>query len=180
MSSKLADEKVLIGLGELGLRSFGNQGSIVVVDMDDARIMITQFFLFVIAVGEDNDRVSHMHQSGSSSVETDLARLAEDRIGFEAGAVVDVEYRYLLVLKNIGDPKQFGVDADRTDVVEVGAGNRGTMNLGFEHSPSHYVISSRSPRLVGDGPIKFGLVNSALTSEARWLQSAKASPLPLG
>ena len=52
------------------------------------------------------------------------AALARDRVGLEAGAVVDVEHVHLLVLADVGGVEQVRVDRDRAHVVQVGAGDR--------------------------------------------------------
>ena len=69
----------------------------------------------------------------------DLARaaLAGDRVGLEAGAVVDVDDVHLLVLEDVGGLEQVRVDRDRADVVQVAVGDRRPVDLRLEHHALH-------------------------------------------
>ena len=57
------------------------------------------------------------------------AALAGDRVGLEAGAVVDVHDVDLLVLEDVGGLQQVRVDRDRPDVVQVAVGDRRPVDL---------------------------------------------------
>ena len=72
------------------------------------------------------------------------AALAGDRVGLEAGAVVDVDDVDLLVLEDVGGLEQVGVDRDRADVVQVAVGDRGAVDLRLEHHALHVAIASPS------------------------------------
>ena len=88
-------------------------------------------------------RVPAVHQPGGRAVDADLAGAAPagDRVGLEAGAVVDVDDVDLLVLEDVGGLEQVGVDRDRADVVQVAVGDRGTVDLGLEHHALHVWIA---------------------------------------
>ncbi len=64
-------------------------------------------------------------------------RVAGDRVGLKARAVVDVDHVNLLVLEDVGGLQQVGVDRDRPDVVQVAVGDRGPVDLGLEHHALH-------------------------------------------
>ena len=63
------------------------------------------------------------------------AALTGDRVGDQPGAVVDVHDGDLFALQQVGGVHQVGVDGHRADVVQIGLGDGGTMNLGLEHGP---------------------------------------------
>src|SRR5690606_39848294 len=65
------------------------------------------------------------------------ARLAADRVGREALAVVDVVDLDPLVLADPGRPEQVLVDRARTLVVQLGTGHGGAVDLGFEQGDLH-------------------------------------------
>ena len=50
-------------------------------------------------------------------------------VRLKALSVVDVDDRYLLVLKDIGGIQQLLVDCQRSDVVQIARGHRGPMDL---------------------------------------------------
>ena len=90
-------------------------------------------------VGDDDDRVAAVHEARGGAVDLHLARaaLAGDRVGLEAGAVVDVDDVHLLVLEDVGGLEQVGVDRDRADVVQVAVGDRRAVDLGLQHRALH-------------------------------------------
>lgn len=65
------------------------------------------------------------------------ALFATDRVSDETLAVVDVEDVHLLVLADAGDIEQASIDRTRTFVMQLGVGDRGTMDLGFEQVQLH-------------------------------------------
>ncbi len=103
----------------------------------------------VLGVGDDDHLVPGRHQTGGRTVETDLAALTLDGVRLEARAVVDVEDGDLLVGKDVGQRHELGVDGDRADVVEVGAGDGGAVDLGLHHAAAHRL--TRSFRVGGAG-----------------------------
>src|SRR4051812_49580214 len=68
-------------------------------DVDDARRVALHLGGVVLRVGDDDDRVAAVHEARGRAVDLHLARAAPagDRVGLEAGAVVDVDDMYLLV-----------------------------------------------------------------------------------
>ncbi len=58
----------------------------------------------VLAVGDHDDRVAAVHEARGGAVDLHRPRaaLAGDRVGLEAGPVVDVDDVYLLVLEDVG------------------------------------------------------------------------------
>src|SRR5581483_8699054 len=84
-----------------------------------------------------------MDEPGGRAVDADLARAAAagDRVGLEAGAVVDVDDVHLLVLEDVGGLQQVGIDGDRAHVVQVAVGHRRTVDLGLEHHALHVSLA---------------------------------------
>src|SRR4029077_7941980 len=74
----------------------------------------------------------------------DATRPAAEDVGLEARAVVDVEHVHLLVLTDVGELHQAGVEGDRTDVVEIGTRDGGTVDLRLHHDPLHQWSASCS------------------------------------
>ena len=83
--------------------------------------------------------ITGVRGSGDLCLNGAAARLVApgDRIGLEALAVVDVDHRHLLVLEDVGRFQQVGIDRDRPDVVQVGVGDRGAVDLRLEHATTH-------------------------------------------
>src|SRR5207248_11763202 len=52
-------------------------------------------------------------------------------------------HRHLLVLEDVALGHQPRVDGDRTDVVEVGVGDGGPVDLGLHHAASHQTVTPR-------------------------------------
>src|SRR5205807_8178466 len=109
------------------------------------RLEIHQLGVLVVGVGDDDDLVAGVHEPGSGTVETAVARAgrAGDGVGLEAVAIVDIDHRHLLVLEDVGLCHQPWVDGDRTDVVEVGVGDGGPVDLGLHHAASHQTVTPR-------------------------------------
>ena len=109
------------------------------LDVDDGRLVLAQLGAVVLRVGDDDDRVAAVHEAGGGPVDLHRARaaLAGDRVGLEAGAVVDVDDVDLLVLEDVGGLEQVGVDGDRADVVQVAVGHRRPVDLGLQHRSLH-------------------------------------------
>ena len=86
-----------------------------------------------------------MHEPGGGAVEDHVAGTAGDDVGLEARAVVDVEHVHLLVLADVGELHQAGVERDRPDVVEIGTGDGGPVDLRLHHDPLHQWSASCIP-----------------------------------
>lgn len=108
---------------------------IVLVDEDDARVIILQFLVAVLRVGDDDHQVAGVYQARGRPVYSDDAgaAFAGDRVGGQAVAVVDIDDVDLLTLEDICGFHQVRVDGARADIVQVRLGDRGAMNLGFQH-----------------------------------------------
>ena len=78
-----------------------------------------------------------MHEPGGGAVHDDVAGATPDHVGLEAGAVVDVEHVHLLVLEEVGELHEARVERDRPDVVEIGTGDGGPVDLRLHHDPVH-------------------------------------------
>src|SRR4051794_36020281 len=107
--------------------------------MDDSRHVGVELLLRVLGVRDHDDRVAGMDQPCGCSVDADLAgaALSGDRVRLEAGAVVYVHYVNLLVLTDVGRVEQILVDRDRPHVVQIRPRDRGPVDLGLQHRPSH-------------------------------------------
>ena len=108
-----------------------------------------EFGLVVVGVGDDDDLVAAMDETGGRPIETDLTRAADDGIGLETGPVVDVDHGHLLVLEDIGERHELGIEAYGPDVVEVGVGDRRPVDLGLHHAPAHNRSALPSRRNTG-------------------------------
>ena len=64
---------------------------------------------------------------GSITLDTRLMELADIR-----------EHVHLLVLTDVGQLHQAGVEGDRADVVEIGTGDGRPVDLRLHHDPSHH------------------------------------------
>jgi hypothetical protein len=107
--------------------------------VDHARLVRLEVLARVLRVRDDDDRVALVDEPGGGAVDLDLARaaLADDGVGLEPLAVVDVHDGHLLVHEDVGRLEQVGVDRDRADVVQVGVGHRRPVDLGLEHGALH-------------------------------------------
>src|SRR5436190_7518887 len=118
------------------------------LDVNDARLVVLHLRAVVGRVGDDDDGVAAVDEPRGGAVDLHLAgaALAGDRVGLEAGAVVDVDDGHLLVLEDVGGLEQVGVDGDRPDVVQVAVGHRGPVDLGLEHRALHEMGASLMAR----------------------------------
>src|SRR5439155_15683556 len=114
-------------------------------DVDDPRLVSRQLGLVVLRVRDDDHLVAGVHEASRGTVEDDVAGTARDHIRFEAGTVVDVEHVHLLVLSDVGELHQPRVEGDRSDVVEIGAGDGGAVDLRLHHGPLHQWSASCIP-----------------------------------
>src|SRR5712691_5538259 len=108
--------------------------------MHDLRLVALELALVVLRVADDDHAVTRVHEPCSRSVDDDVAGLTTHHIGFEPGAVVDVEHVNLLVFEHVGECHQLWVERDRARVVEVGAGHGGPMDLRLHHRAEHQVV----------------------------------------
>src|SRR5581483_855284 len=134
-SGRVSHGAFLLGQFEVGSRS------IAVVDVHhDGRVAL-QLGLLVVGVGDDDYLVARLHETGGGAVEAHLAGAALDGIGLEPVAVVDVEHGDLLVLPDVGQVHEPAVERDRSDVLQVGVGHGGPVDLRLEHATAHYLAT---------------------------------------
>ena len=76
--------------------------------MDDPWVVVLEVLWVVAPVGDDDDRVAAVDEPGGGPVDLHRARaaLAGDRVGLEAGPVVDVDHGHLLELEDVGGLEQ--------------------------------------------------------------------------
>ena len=84
------------------------------------------FFEIQQGVGGDDYDVAHLHLACGRAVQTDrtAAPLSFDNLGFEAFAVIDVQYLYFFAFDHVGRIHQLFVDGDAAHVVQVGLRDR--------------------------------------------------------
>src|SRR5688572_23508167 len=82
----------------------------------------------------DDHLVAGMKVTRRGAVDDDLARTARqtDRVGIDAGAVVDVPDRDPLAGNDVRAVEEILIDADAADVIDVRAGDDGAVNLGLQ------------------------------------------------
>lgn len=108
--------------------------------MHDARLKVSgKLAGFVMGIGDDDDLVAGMAESGGGPVQTDgsAATLAANGVGFEARPVVDVDHRDLLVDANSGSVEEILVNGQAALIVQVRLGHRCPVNLGLAHLNQH-------------------------------------------
>src|SRR5581483_4425575 len=119
-----------------GHRGIGHR-PVPVVDVDDDRGEPLQLGVLVVGVGDDDHSVAGVNQAGGGAVEGDPPRAADDGVGLEPGAVVDVEDGHLLPLEDVGQLHEPRIERDRADVVEVGPGHPRPVDLRLHHRAAH-------------------------------------------
>src|SRR5262249_55216593 len=112
---------------------------VVVVDVDDDGRVALEVALVVGAEAGDDHLVATAHEPGGGAVHLDGPRAGFplDRVGDEAGAVVDVPDVHLLVDQHVRLPHELGVEGDAADVVDVAVRDRRSMDLRLEHLTLH-------------------------------------------
>ncbi|MNW65867.1 hypothetical protein D3C74_442890 [compost metagenome] len=80
-----------------------------------------------------------MDQVRCGAVDADhaAAGFASDGVGFQAGAVGDVDDADQFTGQDVRGGKQVGVHRHRTDVVQIRLRYSGPVDLGFEHGALH-------------------------------------------
>jgi hypothetical protein len=98
-----------------------------------------------LAVADQDDDVARVHEAGGGAVDADHAgaALAGDRVGLEAGAVGDVDDVHQLAGQQVGRVEEVLVDGHRADVVQVGLGHGGAVDLALHHGAEHQLSPSR-------------------------------------
>src|SRR6202521_2748338 len=60
-----------------------------------------------------------------------------DGVRLQARAIIDVDHLHFFVGIDVGGLQQIGIDGDAANIVQVGLGDGGTVNLAFAHSALH-------------------------------------------
>lgn len=109
----------------------GSDEAVVGSGEDDAGLEVLGLLKVHVGIGHDDDDVADLHLAGSSSVEADAATRARafNNIGVETLAIHIVDDIDTLSGDESGSIHQVLVDGDAAHVVEVGLGDRGTMDL---------------------------------------------------
>src|SRR5439155_15846886 len=129
-------------------------------------------------VGDHDDAATRVHEAGGGAVEDAAAGSAAHGVGLEAGAVVEVEHVHLLVLEHVGEIHELRVERDRAHVVEVGARDRGPVDLGLRHRATHQLVLSCSaigmtPRSVATSAPAICIVTLSIRrASPTWLATA--------
>ena len=95
--------------------------------------------LVVLTITDDDNDVALRIQTSGCPIETDNsgATSTSNGVCFQAGAVADIDHLYYFIGIDIGSFQQIEVDGDAADIVQVGLGNGGAVNLAFAHSALH-------------------------------------------
>src|SRR4030043_616076 len=107
--------------------------------MDELWRICAGLFLFHLLVGKYNYRITLDSQPGGCAVDADFSLFPFGSIGFETGAIVDVQDSNLLEGKYIRRFHQPGINSDASFVIDVCTGNPGAVDLAFQHV-SHLVF----------------------------------------
>lgn len=128
------------------------------VDMDDARGQSAGLGVVDLGVADQDDQIAGVHEVGGCAVDADDtgAALALDDVRLQPGTVVDVDDVHELPGQQIGRFHQLGIDSDRADVVQIGLGHGGPVDLRLEHRTHHRgTPESRLPACVYAGQGQF-------------------------
>src|SRR5579859_876956 len=112
---------------------------IVSIDEDQARLQRANFLLVILPIADDNDDIAFGSMTGCSPVQADHPGTTRpgDGVRFQARAVVDVDHLHFFVGIDVGGFQQIGIDGDAANILQVGLGDGGTVNLAFAHSALH-------------------------------------------
>src|SRR3954447_10391805 len=116
------------------------------VDMHDDRRVPVELGFAVGAIRDHDDPMARLDETRAPAVQDHVAALTFHCIGLEPRTVVDVEDRDLLELVNVGERHEISVERDGADVVNVGTGNDGAVDLRLHHRALHIASSLRIPR----------------------------------
>src|SRR5690606_22896780 len=111
--------------------------AVVLVDEDDGGGVGAGVGVAEHPVGDDDDEVAGVDVVGGGAVDLHLAAaaLAGDDVGGEPRAVGDVDDVDLLAGQQVRGVEEVGVHGEGADVVQVGGGHGGTVDLADEHRP---------------------------------------------
>ena len=123
----------------LGRVEAGGEDPVVGVHEDHVRLELPGLGGVHLAVADEDHDVAGVHQPGRGAVDAEhaAAPLAGDRVGLEPRAVGDVDDVHELAGQQVGRVEQVLVDGHRADVVQVGLGDRGPVDLALHHGAEH-------------------------------------------
>ena len=82
-----------------------------------------RLFLLLKAVGKDDDPVAFFAEPGGGAAQGDLPFFADNRVGFEAIAVVKIKHVDLFAGSQPGGLQQGGVNGDTAFIIKQGGGD---------------------------------------------------------
>src|SRR5699024_5010048 len=114
-------------------------GPVIGIHVDDIGLVGAGLGIRGLEVAHDDDQITRIDQVGGGTIDADAAGsgITGDHIGLNPGAVGDVHDGDLLTLDEASGADQVGVDGDGTDIVEVGLGDGGAVNLATEDGAQH-------------------------------------------
>ncbi len=95
--------------------------------------------ILAFAPGHDGDAVAGVDKMGGSAVDNDLSRAARagDDVGFQACAVGDGGHQHFFAHPEVGFFHEIGRNGDAAFIGDVGIGDGGTVEFGFEAGSKH-------------------------------------------
>src|SRR3984957_16164297 len=121
-------------------------------------------------IAGQNDEVAGLNEVGSGPIDADVtgATSTRDDVGGQTGAVGDVVDVDLFVLQEARALHEIQVDGDGADVVQVGPGDRGAMDLAEQEVPEHGVSGRGAGWNCVPADAKDGGGRSAGQCRTRW------------
>ena len=102
-------------------------------------LMVGHFRFRQQHIRHNNHDVALLHQARRCAVQAHhtAAALAGNGVGFKALAIVVVDDGDFFVNANTGGIQQILVNGDAADIIQIGFGNGGAVNLAAEHGTEH-------------------------------------------
>ena len=107
------------------------------VDEYDPRLVRASLGVLHGSVRNQDHQITRVNEMRCSAIDSDHpgAALAGDRVGHQPSAVVDIDNGHLFALEQIRGVHQVRIDGHRTDVVQVGLGDRSAVDFRLQHCP---------------------------------------------
>ncbi len=117
----------------------GPLDAVFFVDKNNFRFVGFGFLRIEVGEARDDDVVPLLGQVGRRAVDLDDAGTlgARDYIGFKAASVGHIPDVDVLMGDQVGGLHQVRVNGDTPLIMQVRHGDRGTVDLGFEHGTKH-------------------------------------------
>ena len=99
-----------------------------------------------------DDQIAHLHVARCAAVERDdaAAFFGTDGVGAETRTIGDVPDVDLFEFADAGRFQQQAVDGDRALVVELGVGDGGAVDLGFQQGQVHVATTQRKAGILAE------------------------------